>query len=232
MGAIMALDRPFWNGYAVPYPDIWDEVQPNRELHYEAIRRAMIDDHLSVLDVCCGDGAFLKALQERGYGCRVTGLDFSPVMLERARQLPYYALHEVDLNLPLSEWPVTGPYDRLVFTNGLYVFPDPPDLLRKLSQLAAPGALMVVSLPVPNPDQNAILNACLGDYTGEARKVEAGRLLKKLDPIMPFNRQIALEGNFPTERQLSDWFEDTDWDFIDLTRAYAEQNWLAVVRRR
>ncbi|MBI1352328.1 MAG: methyltransferase domain-containing protein [Actinomycetales bacterium] len=70
-------------------------------------------DHVhTVLDLCCGSGLMTAELLHRGYA--VTGVDASPAMLARARNL---LGPDADLRLAvLPDLPAGGPFDAAVST--------------------------------------------------------------------------------------------------------------------
>ena len=98
----------------------------------------------AVLDAGAGTGLLAAALRGLGFAGALDGIDLSEAMLERARAKGLYrALHRVDLTRPL---PPLGPYAGIVssgtFTHGHVG----PDALPGLLALAAPGALVALSV--------------------------------------------------------------------------------------
>nr|WP_202893394.1 class I SAM-dependent methyltransferase [Kribbella italica] len=108
--------------------------------------RAAVPDGRRVLDVGCGTGIVAERLTREGY--RVTGLDQSPAMLDRARQRlgPNADLRSGDA----ADFAVDAPYPVVVSTY------DIPNHLADLDQVAAylrcvfravePGGLFVFDL--------------------------------------------------------------------------------------
>ena len=74
----------------------------------------------TALDLCCGQGNVAEALVSRG--CKVTGADFSPTMLEFARRrLPNAVFIEADAqDLPFQD----GEFDLVVSNVGVCHVPD------------------------------------------------------------------------------------------------------------
>ena len=66
------LEVPFFNIGGAPSIDLLAE-------------RCMIDEHSHVLDVGCGTGGN-SAYVVKKYGCKVTGIDISEIMIERANK--------------------------------------------------------------------------------------------------------------------------------------------------
>lgn len=72
-------------------------------------RHILRDPQASVLDLCCGTGDMTFSLfrQFKHSGARITGVDFSPAMLERARQKtagrPIQWIEADALNLPFGD---------------------------------------------------------------------------------------------------------------------------------
>ena len=92
----------------------------------------------SVLDVACGTGAVSLELTRR-YGCRVTGVDQSPEMLESARHRVGGQVELVEAraeNLPFED----ASFDGLTFTYLLRYVDDPAATMRELVRVVRPGA--------------------------------------------------------------------------------------------
>jgi demethylmenaquinone methyltransferase/2-methoxy-6-polyprenyl-1,4-benzoquinol methylase len=93
-----------------------------------------------VLDACCGTGDLALAARRRG-GV-VTGLDFSPVMLERARRKgPDLEWVQGDLlALPFAE----GSFEAATVGFGVRNVADLPLALRELRRVLVPGGRLAV----------------------------------------------------------------------------------------
>jgi demethylmenaquinone methyltransferase/2-methoxy-6-polyprenyl-1,4-benzoquinol methylase len=92
----------------------------------------------SVLDVACGTGAVAVEV-ERQHGCRVTGVDQSPEMLEIARRRLGDRVELVVARaeaLPFED----ATYDGLTFTYLLRYVDDPAATMRELARVVRPGA--------------------------------------------------------------------------------------------
>ena len=100
-----------------------------------AARETRLQPGGSALDVACGSGKLTAELaQIAGPGGRVTGLDFSPEMLEVARQeFPNLEFLEGDaLNLPFED----GSFDAATIAFGLRNLADPIHGLREMTRVA------------------------------------------------------------------------------------------------
>src|SRR5688572_11407929 len=114
------------------WPVNYDQIAQTYDRRYERndyadVERALQEfvgnqPELCVLEVGCGTGHWLQALQMSG--SYVTGLDFSAKMLARAQK----RLPEIDLirgranYLPWS----TASFDRVFCINAIHHFPDKP----------------------------------------------------------------------------------------------------------
>jgi SAM-dependent methyltransferase len=95
-----------------------------------------------LLDVGCGDGRFLKAMQTRGW--QVEGLETDPVAAGLARRRTGATVHESYLeNTPLSE----EAFDMVSLLHVLEHVPDPRATLTKANQLLKPGGTLVIAIP-------------------------------------------------------------------------------------
>jgi ubiquinone/menaquinone biosynthesis C-methylase UbiE len=94
----------FYSNWADEY-----DTQLENELNYLApviiaalFMRYTTDHEAKILDIGCGTGLTSVDLAKAGYG-NIDALDFSPAMLEKARQRNFYgSLIQADLNQPLA----------------------------------------------------------------------------------------------------------------------------------
>ena len=104
-------------------------------------------DRGHVLDVATGTGLVASALLERGF--RVTGLDQSPGMLERARERFDGRVELVEASAEELPFPDAS-FDHLTFTYLLRYVDDPGATLRELARVVRPGgtvAMLEFGLP-------------------------------------------------------------------------------------
>lgn len=95
-----------------------------------------------VLDLCCGHGNVSAGLS--GAGARVTGLDFSPAMLEMARaSVPDVDFVEGDaMNLPFED----GSFDAVTIGFGIPHVPDPPRVMAEARRVLRTGGKLAFSV--------------------------------------------------------------------------------------
>ncbi len=236
----MAIDQAqLWKEYARVYSRL-RALSPYRNLLFEIIACARPGHDTRLLDLCCGDGGLLWALNASGYHCEVTALDKSEAMLGQARTEPYAGPVEfiaADLDQPISNWGLFGRYDRFICNNGLYALRSPASVLRRLHSHATSKAVLVVSTPGPDADPQALLAEHLQGLNGEELPHERHRLQKLLAPVAGYNEKICAElgtraFHAPDEPQLRHWFESSGWQIAEIRRTYAGQNWLVIAERR
>lgn len=94
-----------------------------------------------VADLGCGTGSLSLLLAEEGYA--VTGVDFSPAMVERARAKAgdVVELHVGDAATPPLE---AAAYDVVLCRHVLWALPDPTAALVRWTGLLAPGGRLVL----------------------------------------------------------------------------------------
>jgi SAM-dependent methyltransferase len=113
-------------------------------------------DNADVLDLCCGHGAMTAELCERG--ARVTGLDFSPEGLSRARvHAPDATLVEGDAQSMEFE---DDTFDVVLCNLGLIHVPDRQKALSEVRRVLRPGGLFGNS-SWASPDNNPAFRTAL-----------------------------------------------------------------------
>lgn len=137
--------------------DVWDaeadrfDEEPDHGLLQPSVRAAWkqllqreIPSEASVLDVGCGTGTLSVLLAE--HGCRVTGVDLSPRMVERARAKALQ--HGVSIDFLLGDAadpPVPQGFDIVLARHVLWALPDASTALdRWLALTTAAGRLVLV----------------------------------------------------------------------------------------
>ncbi|WP_175412699.1 class I SAM-dependent methyltransferase [Streptomyces sp. TRM64462] len=102
----------------------------------------------TVLDVCCGTGTTMRALQDHGY--EVTGVDASASMLDIARTRTDPGTELLHLALPDERLAELGPFDAalICFDGANYLTGDGAlaATLRQLARALRPGGVLVFDL--------------------------------------------------------------------------------------
>ena len=107
-----------------------------------------LEPGMEVLDLACGHGRIANCLAERG--CRVTGLDATPLFLQHARQDAHTRAVWVDYVLgDMRRLPWAGRFDRVInwFTSFGY-FPDPDNrrVVAECARALRPGGRLALEL--------------------------------------------------------------------------------------
>ena len=148
-GTVKRLVRRHWDGRAATFDDERHHgihTDGQRERWLSVLRERTGDPPLRVLDVGCGTGVVSLLLAELGHD--VTGVDFVPGMLERARgkaatadlggSVEFHAGDATDLDAS------DGEYDTLTARHLLWTLPDPEDALREWRRVVRPGGRVVL----------------------------------------------------------------------------------------
>ncbi|AIV37302.1 class I SAM-dependent methyltransferase [Streptomyces sp. R1] len=167
--------RVDWDALAASFDD-----EPDHGLRDAGVRRAWAARLASwlperpgdVLDLGCGTGSLSLLAAERGH--RVTGVDLSPAMVERARA-KLAGRDAVFLTGDAAAPPVGEQrFDAVLVRHVLWTLPDPGRALRHWRQLLRPGGRLVLVegvwgsvAPVGIPAGR--LTALLAPLAGQAR---------------------------------------------------------------
>lgn len=125
----------------------------DQEILDRIVRPLGLGEGDSVLDVACGTGILTLAMAERAG--RVTGIDITPAMLQKAeaarsaRGLHNATFQEGDAErLPFRDGHFSAAVTRLT----VHHFPDPPRVLREMVRVVRPGGRVAVADMVASPD--------------------------------------------------------------------------------
>lgn len=138
--------REYWSARAATFDDAFGHRMPpgpEREAWQRAIAGCLGTAPLDVLELACGTGEVTGALRRLGH--RVTGLDFSEAMLDRAR-----AKHAGDpgARFVLADAEYTreppGRYDAVVCRHLVWTLTDPQAALAEWFRVLRPGGHLLV----------------------------------------------------------------------------------------
>ncbi|QLK27154.1 class I SAM-dependent methyltransferase [Natrinema zhouii] len=145
--AVKELVRQHWNGRATTFDDasqhgIHSEEQ--RDQWLAVLREWTGDDPLQVLDIGCGTGVVSLLLAELGHD--VTGVDFAPEMLERARKKAEQAGRSADFYRGDAE-ALAVPDDTVDLVTArhlLWTLPNPEAAIEEWQRVVEPGGRILV----------------------------------------------------------------------------------------
>ncbi|MDB5178611.1 MAG: putative methyltransferase [Patescibacteria group bacterium] len=226
-----ATEAETWAGYAQEYSKL-RSLDPYMMHASQVVDMACIEETSRVLIPFCGGGIELDTLQRRGFRPRdVIGLDGSRPMLSLVGSDYGFPVEliQADLNEPHAKWGIRCEPDRFICSNGLYALRDPAAFLGRLAALAAPGAILVVSTPKPDPDPFAVLREHLDGVRlrGGDPDAEKARLLDLFGAVLAWNerlRELYGLGYQPDKDELYRLFDASPWEIQWYSEAYAGQN--------
>lgn len=134
--------------YDPGYYEEWIKAQQKRRSRIWAERLRKLESYRSggrLLDVGCGDGAFLLAAKQRGWS--VEGTEISTYAAQRASDL----LGVLVFNGELSAAPFPeNEFDAVTLWHVLEHLADPMSCLLRVNRLLKPGGLVVIAVPNVN----------------------------------------------------------------------------------
>jgi SAM-dependent methyltransferase len=107
-----------------------------------ALRRALPEPPVAVLDAGAGTGSLSLLAAELGY--QVTALDLSEGMLSKARRKADERGLEVRFDVGSAMTPPDGPFDAIMERHVLWTMPDPVGALRAWRGATAPGGRLAL----------------------------------------------------------------------------------------
>ncbi|GAB4456528.1 MAG: hypothetical protein OHK0029_14650 [Armatimonadaceae bacterium] len=109
----------------------------------------------NLLDVGCGDGRFIAAMQSRGW--RAEGLETDPVAAELTRNRTGVAVHEIELQ---DAHILPDTFHMISLLHVLEHVPDPRATLEAAYRALAPGGMLLLALPNSRSIEAGIFGTC------------------------------------------------------------------------
>ena len=172
-------------------PEVLESLWKMEETHFwhaarnrwilEALRKSGILAPSKILEVGCGSGTVVRALQKAGYD--VTGIDTADIQIAKAdKRCPAATfIHGQVENLPA---PHQGPYQAVCFLDVLEHLDDPIKLLGNARKWLSPNGVVIVTVPAHQSLYSAI------DFLGGHKKrYEPGELSSLLSECGLMNVQ-------------------------------------------
>ena len=143
---LLKINREFYNRFGDQFSATRQRLQPGVRKILETIQA-----DVSVLDLGCGNGNFLRELSVRGHKAALLGVDFSLPLLRDAESAPGVEFREVDLDqlsVVSGQLAVEGGWDVVTMFATLHHIPSTEirlDILRTVRKLIKDGGKFILS---------------------------------------------------------------------------------------
>jgi tRNA (uracil-5-)-methyltransferase TRM9 len=143
---LLQLNHEFYNHFGESFSATRQRLQPGVRKILETI-----PDDVSVLDLGCGNGNFLRELSVRGHKGTLLGVDFSLPLLRDAESAPGVEFREVDLDqlsVVSGQLAVEGGWDVITMFATLHHIPSTEirlDILKTVKKLLKPNGKFILS---------------------------------------------------------------------------------------
>lgn len=165
----MDISVKLWDFWADRYSKLWVQkvsLGPTRDYVLREIKEIARDRKLRLLDLGCGPGELLSELGEHSPQLELTGVDYSPRMLQVSQQRNGKAKHILLDAADLDK--LESRYDIIVCTHSLPYYKDPKDVFRKLSKLLTENGRLIVGFASGNSLYDKAVLSCVKLTTGRA----------------------------------------------------------------
>ena len=136
---LIEFNRTFYEQFGESFSATRQRLQPGVKKILETIHA---DE--SVLDLGCGNGHFLRELQERGHKAALLGVDFSLPLLREAESTPGVEFREMDL----TQLSLTGEWSLVTMFATLHHIPSHElrlDIFRAVKKVLKPNGRFILS---------------------------------------------------------------------------------------
>lgn len=238
-----------WDRYADSY-DALTELSPYTRMLDDILHCVESFEKAPLLDAGCGTGNLIHALVKRQVEGRITGIDSSPAMLDRARAKCGTSadIREADLNAPLPFSDAS--FGTITCINALYAVNRPQDTLRELYRVLAQHGALIIATPKNGYENGLILKAHCGSKRPDEYWLDAHRtrereekllreaiddeaLLQRMLFVAEANRHIAqnVRFHFFTKEYLYQIVEDAGFTITGYRETYTQQTHLVIATK-
>jgi SAM-dependent methyltransferase len=187
-----AMTKLFFPSTSMPAADWWKMLWPDPEC---VLRKLTLKPHMSVVDLCCGDGHFTQALVNLQQA-DIFALDMDREMLTLAQARAGNTVQWIEAdarNLPTY---LPKPVDVVFMANTFHGVPEQTTLARQVFKALKPGGMfIVVNWHVAAPTETKVLGQPRGPRKGlrmtpiEVSKIvePAGLELNQVTELPPYH---------------------------------------------
>ena len=182
-----AYQREEWNAYAISHQSVMPSVM------FELNQTVALLMRGHVLDCGCGTAKIAPFVLEQPSVTRYTGIDYSGLMVDRARWLlgQFQCKPSEIIHAKIENSEFCDPIDCCLSINSYYAWDNPQTVLAWIYEILRPGGLFVLATP------NQSLNM--------------KQLLKTLD------KELIAHPNYPEFRRMNlEFCENPDVSFVDM----------------
>lgn len=162
------MSAKLWDFWADRYSRLWVQkvsLGPTRECVLSEIKKIALG-RKTLLDLGCGPGELLSEIGRIVPQLELSGVDYSPRMLEVSRQrndkVKHILLDAADLDT------LEGRYDIIICTHSLPYYSNPKEVFRKLSRILTPGGRLIVGFASGNSLYDKAVLSAVKLTTGKA----------------------------------------------------------------
>jgi len=158
-----------WDFWADRYSRLWVQkvsLGPTRDYVLSEIKEIAQGRNMLLLDLGCGPGELLYELGENCPQLELTGVDYSPRMLQVSEQRNGKAKHILLDASDLDQLERT--YDIIVCTHSLPYYRDPKEVFRNLSRILSKNGRIIVGFASGNSIYDKTVLSCVKLTTGRA----------------------------------------------------------------
>ncbi len=143
---LLAINHEFYNRFGDQFSATRQRLQPGVKKILDSIQ-----EDVSVLDLGCGNGHFLREISKRGHKQPLLGVDFSLPLLRDAESAPGVIFREVDLSqlsAVSDQLSAPGSWDVITMFATLHHIPSTEmrlDILRTVKKLLKPAGKFILS---------------------------------------------------------------------------------------
>lgn len=143
MNKNLQQNQYFFNRWAGSYDSPWLQWWMMK-FHAPVLGELNLKKRLKVLDLSCGTGQLLHSLYTKNQSLELTGVDYSPKMLQVARKRlpPAIKLVQADVHaLPFN----ANTFDYVVSTEAFHHYYDQKKALQEMKRVAKKGASIIIA---------------------------------------------------------------------------------------